>query len=451
MSANEQEEIEKLRKENDHLKKENEELRDGVKQLEDKKKELEKEINNLENQLALFKNPHTPPSKQLFSKKIILPTKKFGAPRGHRGATRILPEPTEIEKHFMEKCPHCDEILGKPIEIEERIIEEIPEPQPIRVIKHIIAYYNCKNCGKITEPIDLPQEGNLGKNLLAQTAIIRYEDRLPIRKTANTLNRQYGLALAHTTILNIIQRVVQKLRAKYQELALKIRNTFNVCIDETGIKVFGKQFWIWIFTTATDTFFVIRKSRHCKIVDEVLGENFEGIINCDGWQAYKTYKTKNEKVLIQRCWAHALREVAAVAEKYSETKTLHEWFKDIFKKVCNAREKKVSPQSRIRIKKSLESELQKWLAVCKPYKEMKTVRTKIENGFDDWFTCVIHPKIEPTNNHAERMLREQVVLRKISGCLRNEKGIIANETIMSLITTWKQNGLNPFTELRASL
>ena len=444
MSASEQEELERLRKKN-------EKLIEEIKQLEDKKKELEKEINNLKHQLALFKNPHTPPSKQLFSKKTIQTPRKLGAPRGHRGATRILPEPTETEEHFMKRCPHCNDILGKPIEIEERIIEEIPEPQPIRVIKHIIAHYHCKNCGKITAPMDLPQDGNFGKNLLAQTAIIRYEDRLPIRKTANTLNRQYGLALAHTTILNIIQRVVQKLRTKYQELALKIRNAFNVCIDETGIKVFGKQFWIWIFTTATDTFFVIRKSRHCKIVDEVLGENFKGIINCDGWQAYKTYKTKNKKVLIQRCWAHALREVGAVAEKYSETKDLHEWFKNIFNKVCSAREKKVSMQSRIRIKKNLEVELQRWLAVCKPYKEMKTVRTKIENGFNDWFTCVIHPEIEPTNNHAERMLREQVVLRKISGCLRNEKGITANETIMSLITTWRQNGLNPFTELRAAL
>lgn len=422
-----------------------------IKYLEKEVERLKKENEKLKRILFIFVNPHTPPSKQLFSKKAIQTPRKIGAPRGHRGATRILPEPTETEEHFMKRCPHCNDILSKPIEIEERIIEEIPEPQPIRVIKHIIAHYHCKNCGKITAPMDLPQDGNFGKNLLAQTAIIRYEDRLPIRKTANTLNRQYGLALAHTSILNIIQRVVQKVRAKYYELALNIRNAFNVCIDETGIKVFGKQFWIWIFTTATDTFFVIRKSRHCKIVDEVLGENFEGIINCDGWQAYKTYKTKNKKVLVQRCWAHALREVESVAEKYSEAKDLHEWLKDIFKKVCNARDKKVSMQSRIRIKKNLEAELQKWLAVCKPYKEMKTVCTKIENGFDDWFTCVIHPEIEPTNNHAERMLREQVVLRKISGCLRNEKGITANETIMSLITTWRQKGLNPFTELRAAL
>lgn len=444
LENNEQEEIEKLRKENKRL-------QDEVKRLEDKKKELEKEINNLEHQLALFKNPHTPPSKQLFSNRMVHSPKKLGAPRGHRGATRILPKPTDTEEHFIAWCPHCNDALGKPIEIEERIIEEIPEPQPIKVTKHIIAHYCCKNCGEVTAPTDLPQAGNFGKNLLTQTAIIRYEDRLPIRKVMNTLKRQYGLAIAHTSILSMVQRVAQKVRDKYHKVMLNIRNAFNVCIDETGIKVFGKQFWIWIFTTATHTFFAIRNSRHCKVVDEVLGEDFEGIINCDGWQTYKTYKTKNGKVQIQRCWSHALREVKDIAKNYPETKALHKWFKDIFDKICKAREKDLSMQRRLRLKTELELELQRWLAVCKTYKEMKTVRTKIENGFDDWFTCVIHPEIEPTNNHAEQMLREQVVLRKISGCLRNEKGISANETIMSLITTWKQNGLNPFKELRAAL
>jgi hypothetical protein len=39
---------------------------------------------------------------------------------------------------------------------------------------------------------------------------------------------------------------------------------------------------------------------------------------------------------------------------------------------------------------------------------------KISNGFDYWFTFVIHPGVEPTNNRAERALREHVILRKPS-------------------------------------
>ncbi len=230
-----------------------------------------------------------------------------------------------------------------------------------------------------------------------------------------------------------------------------MRTFFNVYIDETGIKVQGKQFWIWIFTTSTTTLFLIRKSRHCKVVEEVLGENLEGVINCDGWETYITYKTKNGKVKIQRCWAHALREVEAVVDKYKETKSLNKWLNDIYVMVCKAGESSKPLYIRERLKEKCERELQAWLDIAKPYKELKTVRTKIENGFENWFTCIIYPEVEPTNNRAERMLREQVVLRKITGTLRNEKGTTANEVIMSLITTWRQQNKNPFLELKALL
>ncbi len=79
------------------------------------------------------------------------------------------------------------------------------------------------------------------------------------------------------------------------------------------------------------------------------------------------------------------------------------------------------------------------------------VKTKMQNGFEHWFTCILYPEVEPTNNRAERMLREQVVLRKITGTLRNEKGTTANEVLMSLITTWKQQNKNPFLELCSKL
>lgn len=429
----------------EELERENEKLHERIKELEDENKELKKI-------LTIFINPHTPPSKQeFFPKTKTISTKKLGAPWGHNGATRTTPQPKDTLKHFLTFCPKCKWSLDNLFEIEEKIVEEIPEPQPVKVTRHLIGHYNCKNCGAVTAEIDLPKEGNFGKNLLTQVALMKYEDRLPARKLTNTLERHYRLNVTHSTILNMVQRVVRCARNIYEQIKLKIRQAFNVYIDETSLKVQGKKFWIWIFTTLNETFFAIRQSRHCKIVDEVLGENFEGVINCDGWETYKTYKNKNGKVFLQRCWAHALREVDAVAEKYSEVTSLAKWFHDVFIKVCEAREKKLPRYKRERLKEKYETELRRWLNVAKPYKELKTVRTKIENGFEYWFTCVLYPEVEPTNNRAERGLREEVVLRKITGTLRNEKGTVANEVLMSLITTWKQRGLNSFQELRALL
>ena len=78
---------------------------------------------------------------------------------------------------------------------------------------------------------------------------------------------------------------------------------------------------------------------------------------------------------------------------------------------------------------------------------------KINNGFDYWFTFVINPEVEPTNNRAERALRPHVVLRKILGTLRNDKGTSIHERIMTTLATWGQKGLNSLqmlTEMLAS-
>ncbi len=433
------------------MNKKEEELVKKIKELEEENEKLKKENKELKQILTLFVNPHTPPSKQVFKKKTPQASLKLGAPLGHKGATREILEPDETVNHLLTKCPKCEEILSKPFDIEERITEDIPEPQPVKVTKHIFGFYNCKNCGVVHAEIDLPKEGNFGKNILTHTALMKYEDRLPARKVVKSLNRNHSLQLTHSTILNIVQRVVKAVQFAFEQIKIMIRKFFNVYIDETHIKVQGKNFWIWIFTTLTTTLFVIRKSRHCKVIKEVLGENFEGVINCDGWETYKTYKEDNDNVLLQRCWAHSTREVEAVAEKYDEVKSLNKWFKNIYVMVCKARESGKPHYLRERLKQKCEKELRNWLDVAKPYKELKTVRTKIENGFEHWFTCILHPEVEPTNNRAERMLREQVVLRKITGTLRNEKGTTANEVMMSLITTWKQQNKNPFLELRALL
>ncbi|PAU78618.1 IS66 family transposase, partial [Halorubrum salipaludis] len=56
--------------------------------------------------------------------------------------------------------------------------------------------------------------------------------------------------------------------------------------------------------------------------------------------------------------------------------------------------------------------------------------------------------VSPTNNAAENALREPVVLRKIIGTLRNDRGMFVHETVLSLLATWRQQGRNPYEELR---
>ena len=76
---------------------------------------------------------------------------------------------------------------------------------------------------------------------------------------------------------------------------------------------------------------------------------------------------------------------------------------------------------------------------------------KIRNGARYWFTFVTTPGVEPTNNRAERALREHVVKRKIIGTFRNQNGTSIYETTTTMLATWKQRELNPSEMLGESL
>ena len=77
-----------------------------------------------------------------------------------------------------------------------------------------------------------------------------------------------------------------------------------------------------------------------------------------------------------------------------------------------------------------------------------TLLGKIEGGPDHWLTFVCEPAVSPTNNAAENALREPVVLRKIIGTLRNNRGMFVYETVLSLLAPESQQGRNPYEELQ---
>ena len=77
--------------------------------------------------------------------------------------------------------------LAIPIVWNRRSPSEIPEPQPVIVTEYKIAHYTCPHCQKEVVATDAgcPKEGKFGNNMIAQAALLKYEDRLPHRKIQN--------------------------------------------------------------------------------------------------------------------------------------------------------------------------------------------------------------------------------------------------------------------------
>ena len=183
-----------------------------------------------------------------------------------------------------------------------------------------------------------------------------------------------------------------------------------------------------------------------KVLSEVLTRRFTGIIVCDGWKPYPKFTKR-----IQRCWAHLLRESKDLADKIEEAIPLHQALKDLFEELTGTLESNPPPEVRRELWLKAQATLQQWTTKEYVSENLRKLVGKINNGFEYWFTFVIHPGVEPTNNRAERALREHVVLRKILGTLRNGKGTSIHERIMTVLATWDQQELNSLQMLKATL
>ena len=137
---------------------------------------------------------------------------------------------------------------------------------------------------------------------------------------------------------------------------------------------------------------------------------------------------------LQRCWAHLLRESKYLADEFQSAKSLHEALKRLYEK---AKSKKPAT------KDELILEMSQWTNYADCFRKLREFSVKMKKGIVHWFTFAGNKDVEPTNNRAERALRELIVQRKIIGTLKNEKGTTIMERICSCITTWKLKGLNP--------
>ncbi len=403
------------------------------------KEELIKLILDLQRKLLAYENANTPSSKLRFPPRIINEHKnKPGQKQGHKGTTRETAHPTMTLEMIKEKCPHCSAKLNKPFKTTSKIIEEIPEPQPIEVTEYKINHYKCPKCEKeVIAEAPIPNHSNFGVNTLTHITLLKFEDRLPLRKVCSSLKRQFNLDMSSATVLDITKRVSDRLILEYNKIKNSLRRSKSVNVDETGMRVGGLNFHLWVFTDKNVTLYVIRKSRGKGVIEEVLGEEYRGVIGCDGWTSYSSY-TDN----IQRCWAHLLREAKYLANEHTSAKSLYGGLKGVFKKA-----KRKKPPS----KKKLIIEMMQWIDYAECYKELRKFAVKVKNGIEHWFTFVGNKFVEPTNNRAERALRELIVQRKIMGTLRNEKGTTIMERVNSCIATWKQKDINVFDELRTHL
>jgi hypothetical protein len=433
-----------------------EEFERVVNELKSENNQLKARIRELESMLGRYENPHTPPSMRINRYPKKEPSgNPVGKPEGSSGATRKLEhrKPDEVIPIKPHKCRRCNTNLGEPIRWKKQLVEDIPKPQPARLLEFHKGICICPGCGTENIATDprCPTVGEFGPLLLSHVNDLRYRQRFSVSMTQRFLRERCGIAVSSASILDMSSRTAKMLKYTQNKLVMQIRRSSVVHVDETGFYINGIRVWCWIFINDKDVLITIRESRGSRIPKAILGCGYRGTVVSDCYSAYELLKKQLPKANFQKCWAHMLREAKYCADENEEGKFAYSELISFYGRMKNFLKSDHPPDIReFEYATSLE-----WLdsLLMNIPKEPRVARLfkRLRRHREDWFTCIRISGVEPTNNRAERGLRPQVILRKLRGSLRSERGREDHETMTSIMASWELQNLNPAIQLEHEL
>ena len=362
--------------------------------------------------------------------------------------------PHEIQEHAVESCPDCGHKLADGwIHSSRQVIELLP-PQ-VRVVEHRFIRRRCGVCGKrwlpkvADVPLGVAGKRRFGAGIQSVVTLLRFAYRLPIAMIRRLLAELCGLQISAGQIVALTDGVATAGDSTLQGIRNEIRGSPAVCSDETHWREDGFNGWLWTFATPTLRYFKCDRSRARKVAEEVLGEDFRGVVSSDFYAAYNQLPGGK-----QRCWAHLLRDLHALKELHAEQAAVVAWADAVAAVHTRAAAfADARPKARRQVQAGFERELAQ---LARPYRKragapQRVLAARIYRYRHELFVFVADPRVPATNNLAERSLRPTVIARKISGGTRSAKGSQHRATLMSLFGTWAAQEKNLLASCKALL
>ena len=432
---------------------------------------LENRINILENKIAgLLKNSSNS-SKRPSSDDITKPKnkkkkkggkRKIGGQPGHERHVRPPFSEDEIDKthpYILTACPVCNGEVSI-LEAPPRIIQQM-ELLEVPIIKEEHRSYPvwCEKCRQIHyTPFspDVVKEGLFKERLTALVAYLKNVCHASFSTIRKFIRDVLGETVSRGYLRKVIEKVSQSLEAPYSELLDRLPLEEQVNVDETGHKENKDKFWTWVFKAEMYVLFKIDKSRGSKVLIDVLGKEFNGVLGCDYFSAYRKYM-KDFNVTMQFCIAHLIRDIRFLKTLPDEKtkaygKRLLNEVKNMFK-VIHERDNMIPEDFCIALEQAKEKIITAALQevpsrLNKDGKEEKREAQNMANRFRKhgkaYFEFITTPGIDPTNNVAEQAIRFIVIDRHVTQGTRSIKGRKSCERLWTVIATCALQGRSAF-------
>lgn len=422
-----------------------------IRRLEERVVELEQQLDEAK---RAGKRQATPFSKGQPKSK----PKKPGQKKGHRPAHRPAPERVDREEEapLPAKCPDCGgAVIEEEVQVQYQV--DIPRPIPTVVTQFNVHIGHCEQCHRRLQGRHPQQTSDalgaaavqVGPHTVGLVAEMKHELGVSYGKAACLLGSAFGLTVNRSTLVRADGRLATKLKPTYQRLIVRLRQSEVAHADETGWKIGGRNAWLWVFTNESVSVYVIDPHRGHEVVEQILGDEFAGVLGCDCFLAYDPLDYRQSK-----CAGHLLRRCHTLSEsKSGRAVRFSQQVARLLRGAIalKARRATMSEHGYAVACGRLEAAMDRLLAGNYTDSDNARLAKLLRKQRQRLFTFLYVEAVAPTNNIAERDLRPSVIIRKTNGCNRSETGAQTHSVITSVLRTCRKHGHDFITTIKTVL
>ena len=407
-------------------------------------------------------NSSKPPSSDIVkpSKPQSATPRKRGAQPGHSANLRPPFDPEQIDRvqeYHLPCCPDCGGDLTASTAAPQVVAQVELVERPIRITEHRGQPGWCPRC-RVTHAAPIPEPvraaGLVGPHLTTLVAYLKGACHCSFSTIRTFLRDVVGVRLSRGWLAELCARVSAGLQPAYDELLAALPQQPRLNVDETGHKDDGQLLWTWCFRAELFTLFKIAPSRGSAVLLEVLGAEFDGVLGCDYFSAYR--KSMGDcGVTVQFCLAHLIRDLKFLAEhpdprnRTYGRRLLHA-ARELFA-VIHRREQ-MTPTAFANALEDAGNALAGAAIDRVPATDAaRNLAERFATHGDSYLRFVTTPGIEPTNNLAEQAIRFVVLDRVVTHGTRGTTGQRWSERIWTALATCAQQGRSAFDFLRATV
>jgi transposase len=462
-----------LEQENTQLWRENAQLRQDNTRLQGQVAALETEKARLLAQLAGAKknssNSSKPPSSDIVkppAKRRQKGKRRRGGQPGHPRQERALLPPEQVDHFRSYQVDHCP-VQGTPLTPSPTAKEVTQQAElvakPVEITQHELRGSWCARCQQWHWP-DLPAQvkagGLMGPRLTALAGYVKSKMHVSYTGVADFYTEVLGFKVCRGYLTKVLHHQVSEAVAEpVNQLAMLLPEQAVINVDETGHKDQGDLYWTWCFRAKLFVYFKIAPSRSSAVLIEVLGVEFNGVLGCDFFSAYRKYMGQCS-AWVQFCLAHLIRELKflsdhpnVMVQAYGQVllRAVRRLFAVIHQKEELSSmqfQQGLEKERRAIVRAATQTEYLspiEWVRRSLPeYRIIETMADRFRRYGKEYFTFITTPGVDPTNNSAEQAIRFVVIDRRVTQGTRGDNGQRYCERMWTVVGTRTLQGRSVF-------